>query len=124
MIYLDTHIVVWYHANDKQRFSEPIQQLMNEHEWAISPMVRLELHYLHKIGRINSMVETILADLAQRAGLTICTKPFDDIVTAALQIAWTRDPFDRLIVGHAALSSDILITADQTIHAHYANAKW
>jgi len=73
---------------------------------------------------LTNSKETILADLAERAGLTVCTKPFNDIVTAAMQIAWTRDPFDRLIVSHAALNNDLLITADQTIHAHYANAQW
>ena len=44
---------------------------MNQHEWRISPIVRLELHYLHEIGRINPLADTIIADLAQQVGLSI-----------------------------------------------------
>ena len=124
MIYLDTHVVVWFHANDKQRFSPSIQKLMNQHEWTISPMVRLELQYLHDIGRINPTVDTIIMDLVQRTGLTICAKPFNAIIDQAMQIGWTRDPFDRMIVAQASVDSDVLVTADQTIHAHYSPARW
>jgi len=124
LIYLDTHVVVWYHANDKQRFSKSIQALMNQHEWYISPIVRLELQYLYEIDRINSTADAIIADLAQRAGLTICTKPFNDVITNAIQLTWTRDPFDRILVAYASLNDDILITADQNIRAHYPLAKW
>lgn len=124
LIYLDTHVVVWFHANDKQRFPKSIQDLMNRHEWTISPIVRLELQYLHDIGRINPDVDVILTDLVQRTGLTICAKPFNDVIEQALPISWTRDPFDRIIVAQASINRDILVTGDQTIHAHYPLAKW
>lgn len=124
MIYLDTHVVVWFYANDKQRFSNAIQILMNQHEWRISPMVRLELHYLHEIGRINPTADMMIADLARRLGLTICPKPFNDVIAKATQLSWTRDPFDRILVAQAGLNDDILVTSDQTIRAHYPHARW
>lgn len=124
MIYLDTHIVVWFYANDKQRFSKAIQTLMNQHEWYISPMVRLELQYLHEIGRLNPTADTIIADMAQRVGLIICPKPFNDVIAQATQLSWPRDPFDRILVAQASMSGDILVTSDQTIHAHYPHARW
>jgi PIN domain nuclease of toxin-antitoxin system len=124
LIYLDTHIVVWFYANDKQRFSNTIQALMNQHEWRISPMVRLELQYLHEIGRINPTADTILVDLSQRVGLTICPKSFNDVIVKATQLLWTRDPFDRILVAQAALNDDILVTSDQTIRTHYTHARW
>lgn len=124
MIYLDTPIVVWFYANDKQRFSHAVQALMNQHEWTISPMVRLELQYLHEIGRINPTADIVIADLAQRVGLTICSKPFNDVIAKATQLSWTHDPFDRILVAHASLNNDILVTSDQTIHAHYPHARW
>ena len=124
MIYLDTHIVVWFYANDKQRFSNAIQALMNQHEWRISPMVRLELQYLHEIGRLNPTADTMIAAMAQRVGLTICPKPFNDVIAKATQLSWTRDPFDRILVAHASLNDDILITSDQTIRVHYPHARW
>jgi PIN domain nuclease of toxin-antitoxin system len=113
LIYLDTHIVVWFYANDKQRFSSSIQELMNQHEWRISPIVRLELQ----------LADTIIADLAQQVGLSICPKPFNDVMAKATQLSWTRDPFDRILVAHASLNDDILVTNDQNIHAHYPHAR-
>lgn len=124
MIYLDTHVVVWFYANDKRRFSESLQALMNAHEWTISPIVRLELQYLHEIGRVNPTVDTIINELSQRVGLSVCPKPFDAVIYDALKIAWTRDPFDRMIVAHAGLNHDVLVTADQSIHNHYPRATW
>ena len=124
MIYLDTHVVVWYYANEKDRFSAELRSFMNQHDWLISPMVQLELQYLHEIGRINPTPDTILTDLASRVGLVICNKPFSNIVAAALSLTWTRDPFDRLIVAHAALNNDALVTKDSNILANYSKAHW
>lgn len=87
-------------------------------------MVRLELQYLHDIGRINPTVDVIMADLVQRTGLIVCNKPFNDVIEQALHISWTRDPFDRIIVAQASIGNEILVTADQTIHAHYPQARW
>ena len=124
MIYLDTHVVVWFYAGDKQRFAEPIRALMNQHNWQISPIVRLELQYLHEIGRINPTADTIIGHLSQSVGLTVCAKPFNSVMDGALQMTWTRDPFDRILVAHASLHDDILISSDQTIRNHYALAQW
>lgn len=87
-------------------------------------MVRLELQYLYEIGRINSPVETIMSELSRIVGLAVCPKAFDTIVAKAMGVAWTRDPFDRIIVAHAGLDNDLLITADQTMHSHYSHAFW
>jgi PIN domain nuclease of toxin-antitoxin system len=122
LIYLDTHIVVWFYANDKQRFSTAMQTLMNQHEWTISPVVRLELQYLHEIGRINPTADTIIGYLVQRVGLTLCSKPFNDVIAKATQLSWTRDPFNRILVAQASLHADLLVTSDQTIRARYPHA--
>lgn len=97
---------------------------MNQHEWYISPMVRLELQYLHEIGRINPTADTIIADLVQCVGLTICAKPFNDVIANATQLSWTRDPFDRILVAHAGLDNDILITGNHAIRTYYPHARW
>ena len=97
---------------------------MNQHEWRISPIVRLELQYLHEIGRINPLADTIIADLAQQVGLSICPKPFNDVIAKATQLSWTRDPFDRIIVGQAALQQHTLVTKDRAMRDHYPYAVW
>ena len=35
----------------------------------------------------------------EKRGLRVCDLPFRDVVAEALKEAWSRDPFDRLIVG-------------------------
>lgn len=124
MIYLDTHVVVWLYAGIAGKFSQSVKDLINEQELIISPIVRLELQYLREIQRITDEANTILTDLGDRIGLKVCDKHFNTIVSCAMTISWTRDPFDRLIVANAALNDNILISKDQTILAHYAHTKW
>lgn len=124
MIYLDTHVVVWLYAGLTELFSEPIRRLINDHEVVISPVVRLELQYLYEIHRVTDEAYTIVADLANRIGLQVCTRPFNRIVTQALTCSWTRDPFDRIIVANAALQDNVLVSKDQNILGNYVHARW
>lgn len=124
MIYLDTNVVVWLYAGELARLSEPAKDLINDNETAISPIVRLELQYLYEIQRITVESGDIVCDLSDRIGLKICDKNFNTIISGAFGFSWTRDPFDRIIVSHACVNDNILVTKDQTILTHYENAKW
>jgi PIN domain nuclease of toxin-antitoxin system len=124
LIYLDTHVVVWLYAGLTERFSEATQKLLNQEDLLISPMVQLELQYLYEINRVTVNSQGVITDLSQRIGLTICAKPFSAIIGQATEVTWTRDPFDRIIVGHANLNNNPLISKDQTILAHYPLARW
>jgi PIN domain nuclease of toxin-antitoxin system len=46
------------------------------------------------------------------------------LVGHGLDLSWTRDPFDRLVVSQAALADSILITRDRLILEHYPKAVW
>ena len=105
MIYLDTHIVVWLYAGLLEKFSQSIQTILNENEILISPIVRLELEYLYEIERVREPAHVLVADLADRIGLRVCEKDFNAVVSQAIKLTWTRDPFDRLIVANAALNA-------------------
>lgn len=124
MIYLDTHVVVWLYAGLVEKLSQQARALINEHEIEISPIVRLELQYLHEIGRVTDDAPTIVADLSSRIGLNVCTKRFNAIISRAMTLSWTRDPFDRLIVANADLNDNILVSKDQDILARYRHARW
>ena len=124
MIYLDTHIVVWLYAGLLEKFSQSIKTILNENEILISPIVRLELEYLYEIERVKEPAHVIIADLADRIGLRVCEKDFNAIVSQAIKLTWTRDPFDRLIVANAALNDNILISKDQNILDHYPHTRW
>ncbi|MBN2010913.1 PIN domain-containing protein [candidate division KSB1 bacterium] len=124
MIYLDTHVVAWLYAGEINKLSELVKALINDNELVISPVVRLELQYLHEIQRISDTATTILSDLSDRIGLTICDINFNTIINHALDNSWTRDPFDRIIVANAAVRHTTLVTKDQTILANYKQAMW
>lgn len=74
--------------------------------------------------RLATGGNTIAQGLSAQLGLGVCDQPFAAVVEAALDQDWTRDPFDRLIVGQAALSDGTLLTKDKTIRSHYRRATW
>lgn len=124
LIYLDTHVVVWLHVGKLDEFSPESLDLLNEQPLYISPIVRLELQYLYEIQRITDDANTVIAELTNRIGLMVCDKAWNTVVSRAIPLTWTRDPFDRLIVAHADLNHNRLISKDRTILRHYEYATW
>lgn len=124
-LYLDTHILVWLYQDGAARLTPlGVRAIEGAEQLLISPMVELELTYLHEIARINCSGPTILDSLRRDIGLETCKQPFAAVVGEALALDWTRDPFDRIIVAQAAHRVAPLLTADQNIHKHYSAAIW
>lgn len=124
MIMLDTHVVAWLYAGQQENLSKKVLQVLENQQLYVSPMVELELQYLHEIGRIRPLGKAIVEDLTHRIELQIATTPFERVVQCALILHWTRDPFDRLIVGNAEAEHANLLTADKIIRRHYRRAIW
>ncbi|WP_161990572.1 type II toxin-antitoxin system VapC family toxin [Candidatus Methylobacter oryzae] len=124
-LYLDTHILVWLYQDGATRLTPLAVRTIEEAEQLlISPMVELELTYLHEISHINCPALNILDSLRRDIGLETCKQPFAAAAGEALTLGWTRDPFDRLIVAQAAHRASPLLTADQNIREHYSGAIW
>jgi PIN domain nuclease of toxin-antitoxin system len=66
----------------------------------------------------------MLAALRQSIGLEVLDVSFAKLVDTAVDLTWTRDPFDRLIAAHAIAADVPLITADRTILANLPLATW
>jgi PIN domain nuclease of toxin-antitoxin system len=124
VIYLDTHIVVWLYAGRTDLFGAQALEDIRQNDLVISPMVTLELEYLREIKRLKPRPQKILDQLGQAIGLKVSDLLLGRVVAAGLEQSWTRDPFDRLIVGHAAVDQARLLTKDSTILAHYRHAYW
>ena len=124
MIYLDTHAAAWLYAGLVERFPRPVRDLLESEDLFVSPMVELELQYLHEIGRLDESGRAVIEGLEALVGLRVCDQPFRLIVARALDHHWTRDPFDRLIVAHAAITDSLLVTKDQVVRNHYDRAFW
>jgi PIN domain nuclease of toxin-antitoxin system len=124
MIHLDTHVVVWLYAGMLEKIPAQVKVKLEQDTLAISPMVLLELQYLYEIKRIARKAQNVFNDLTQQIGLVLAEAPFSKVVQAASELRWTRDPFDRMIVGQAMVENVSLITADRIIRRHVKRAFW
>jgi len=66
----------------------------------------------------------MLAALRRDIGLVLADVSTVDLIQAATDLSWTRDPFDRLIAAHAIVADAPLATADETILEHLPQAVW
>jgi PIN domain nuclease of toxin-antitoxin system len=124
MIYLDTHVAAWLYAGETGLLPANIRTLIENEQCLVSPIVELELQFLHEIGRLTVSGSEIVSTLGRELGLTSCTIPFAQVVAFALENDWTRDPFDRLIVAQASVRRTPLVTRDTVIHDRYPESIW
>lgn len=124
VIYLDTHVAAWMFAGRTDLLPPHVRRLLEEREILISPIVGLELQYLFETGRTSEPAAVVLQALSQEVGLRVCDLPFPGVIEMAQREPWTRDPFDRIIVGQAALRKAPLVTKDAAIRSYYRRATW
>ena len=124
MIFLDTHVVVWLYLDPANLLPVSVQEKIQEEPVAISPAVALELEFLREIKRLAVRPENLIRHLQKEIGMELVDEGFIRIIQSAKSLRWTRDPFDRLIVGQAVASGLGLITKDRQIRKHFAGAFW
>jgi PIN domain nuclease of toxin-antitoxin system len=124
VLHLDTHVLVWLYAGERARIPAPIRSRLESEPLAISPMVQLELTYLHEVGRIRASADEVLDELGPALDLQVSRAPFARVVQEAQRLSWTRDPFDRLIGAQAIVDSAALVTADEGLLTHIGGALW
>jgi PIN domain nuclease of toxin-antitoxin system len=122
--YLDTHIVVWLYDGEVSKLTKAAIDQIQEDELFVSPAVVLELQLLHEIKRVRPTAMRIMDQLSTDVGVSLCQLSFAVVVEHALDEKWVRDPFDRLIVAHAAANEAPLITKDEKIRRHYRRSIW
>ena len=123
--YLDTNVVVFLHAGNAARLSRRAIEQIESTDLLVSAMVMLELEMLYEKGTINYPASQILADLNQQIGVSVCQLPMAAIMNRAVQVKWTREPGDRIIVANAIANNEVpLVTSGRRIHEQYPNAIW
>jgi PIN domain nuclease of toxin-antitoxin system len=124
LIFLDTHAVIWLYSGRLDLFKPKVLRLISDNEVCISHIVRLEMKYLHEIGRINQYPDVIIDALKDEIGLILSNNDIEKIINHAIHYDFTRDPFDRIIIADAAINNSALITKDQYIRKNYKHAVW
>ena len=124
VVLLDTHVVLWLYEGLLQYIPQPVQQRLNRDDLAISPLVAIELTYLHEIGRVKPMASQVVEELAERVELAVSDISTVALCLAAAELNWTRDPFDRLLAAHATATQLPLVTKDATIRQYLPLAWW
>lgn len=109
VILLDTNALIW--LDQGHRRARP---LVRQRGVYISPASLLELQFLIEAGRIGLRAGTI-ASLADDERWSLDDPPAAAWFTRALDLGWTRDPFDRLLVAHARLRGWRLATGDAAL---------
>lgn len=124
VIYLDTHVPLWLAGAPQELSPTAVEAINGAQLLLLSPMAELEIEYLYEVGRIQQPASVVIAHLRASLNLRVCDLAFGAVATAACQMKWTRDPFDRLITAQAAAANKSLLTRDKIIRANYPDTIW
>ncbi len=114
MILLDTNAVIWLLTDHPRGKS-----FQNTDRLYLSPVSVLELQFLVEVGRLQlSSVGKKVKDIVNDSRWQLDNPSSSALFDSALVVAWTRDPFDRLLVAHALYRHWRLATGDKHILAN------
>jgi PIN domain nuclease of toxin-antitoxin system len=109
VILLDTNALIWV----EQGHARTRRLVRNGRRLHVSPASLLELQFLHEAGKIR--LKATLQSIIDDRRWIVDEPPALSWFVQALDLTWTRDPFDRLLVAHAQLRRWHLATADSEI---------
>lgn len=108
LILLDTNALLWLQSRHPR--SRPLSRWADS--LSISPASLLKIQFLLEAQRIRLRPGMSIADVGTDSRWQLDDVPALAWFTAALDIAWTRDPFDRLLVAHSRYRGWKLATGD------------
>jgi PIN domain nuclease of toxin-antitoxin system len=110
---LDTNALIWLlRKHPRARALARFPRLY------VSPASLLEVQMLIESGRARAVAGRTTSDLAHDPRWLHDEPPSGDWFHAAMDVGWTRDPFDRLIVAHARVRGWKLATGDEALMTH------
>jgi PIN domain nuclease of toxin-antitoxin system len=110
VILLDTSAMIWLAAGHRR--ARPLGRFARLY---ISPASVLELQFLEEAGKIAFAAGRSAAALIDDARWRLDEPPAGRWFTAACELGWTRDPFDRLLAAHARVRGWRIATADTSL---------
>ncbi|MDX2094593.1 MAG: PIN domain-containing protein [Alphaproteobacteria bacterium] len=125
VVHLDTHVVMWLYNRQADFLSSKVSALLKKNEQLfVSPMVLLEIQYMHEIKRLEQPAAAVKKWLEEHTSIKVAQTSFMKVIEKAKTLSWTRDAFDRLITATASAENAALITKDRVIQKHYKKAVW
>ncbi|HEY3552384.1 MAG TPA: type II toxin-antitoxin system VapC family toxin [Solirubrobacterales bacterium] len=121
---LDTHVVLWWMADELDSISVPAKEAIaaEEGQVMISAVVIWEIAIKRQLGKLDAPPD-LLAQL-ERSGvdlLPVTARHADCVGTLPLH---HRDPFDRLLVAQAQADGLPLVTADGHLDRYGIKVVW
>jgi PIN domain nuclease of toxin-antitoxin system len=108
VILLDTSALLWlHHGHRRARRLET----RGERLYA-SPASLLEIQILLEAGRVRLRSSARVSDLVEDERWAVDDLPSLAWFDRSLEVGWTRDPFDRLLVAHARFRGWRVATSD------------
>lgn len=117
-------VAIWVAEGAASKFPARLRARLGAVGPLYSPMLYLELSFLHQVGRLKAPAAEIITKLEGLIDLRPAVSDFEKVARLAATIAWTRDPFDRMIAAHALADGVPLVTKDATMLQHCAVATW
>ena len=116
-VLLDTHFLIWIVLGSARLDAFP---WLDEYApWGVSPISLLEIQFLGEAGRVSVRNPRFSEAVARDPRFLVDEAPLVRLIDHALPLAWTRDPFDRLLAAHSSARRVPLCTADETLIARH-----
>ena len=114
---LDTHFLLWI-VLQAPRLDE-FTWLERYRPWGVSPVSLLEIQFLAEVGKLEADMPAFTSALLNDRRFLLDEISLLDVVRRALDMTWTRDPFDRLLSAHSAARRVALVTLDRTLRENH-----
>lgn len=113
---LDTHVVLWWLADDPALPEEIAAILDIEPEIYVSAATVWEIGIKQRLGKLPGPDN--LPELVRDSEFRIISISADHAIAAARLPLIHRDPFDRILIAQASLEDLRLVTHDATIQRY------
>lgn len=119
MILLDTHALLWLLGGHRRAESV----IASGQSLLVSPVSLLEVRFLVEAGKVRIAESDWQERLSRDRRYRVDDCRIGEIVAGASELGFTRDPFDRLIAGHAIARGYRLATADDVLLEHLPRSR-
>jgi len=115
---LDTHFLIWIVTNAARLKKFP--WLQRYAPWGVSPVSFLEVQLLAESGRLKLRPAAFIGAVRADPRFVVDDITVSVLFQKALDLGWTRDPFDRLLAAHSLARRTPMCTTDSDIQKYHS----